>query len=105
MFMVRQGDVLIIETPELPSGDPLPLVNGRAVLAYGEVTGHHHSIAANGGRALLYRMGDDMLLNIGAGAPMALTHQEHSTIDIPTGNYRVTIQREYHPEAIRRVAD
>lgn len=105
MRMFRQGDVLIMETPEEPAGAPVAPVNGRAVLAYGEVTGHHHSIAANGGRALLYRMGDDMLLSISGGAPVSLTHQEHSTVDIPAGNYRVTIQREYSPEAIRRVAD
>jgi hypothetical protein len=105
MFMARQGDVLIVETPEVPTGEPLPLVDGRAVLAYGEVTGHHHSIAANGGRALLFKMGDDMLLSIPGGAPVDLTHQEHSTIKIPAGNYRITIQKEYSPEAIRNVAD
>ena len=35
----------------------------------------------------------------------ALTHQEHGTIVIPPGDYESIIQREYSPEAIRRVID
>ena len=38
-------------------------------------------------------------------AVVALKHDEHSTIELPQGNYRVTRQREYSPTAIRNVAD
>ena len=37
--------------------------------------------------------------------PATVTHDEHSLIDLPAGNYRITRQREYSPEAIRNVAD
>lgn len=37
---------------------------------------------------------------------VALTHQEHSTILLPPGDYRSIIQREYQPKAVpRRVID
>jgi hypothetical protein len=34
-----------------------------------------------------------------------VTHQEHSKIELPAGNYRVIRQREYSPEAILNVQD
>lgn len=34
-----------------------------------------------------------------------LEHDEHGTIEVPKGFYEVIIQREYSPEAIRRVED
>lgn len=34
-----------------------------------------------------------------------ITHQEHDTVILPAGNYKVIRQREYHPEAIRNVLD
>jgi len=34
-----------------------------------------------------------------------LTHQEHSAIVLPAGDYERIIQREYSPEAIKRVVD
>jgi hypothetical protein len=42
----RQGDVMIERVSEIPKeAKKLPV--GRVILAYGEVTGHHHSFAAN----------------------------------------------------------
>ena len=35
----------------------------------------------------------------------AVTHEEHASIQLPKGNYRIVRQREYSPEAIRNVAD
>ena len=35
----------------------------------------------------------------------ALKHEEHATVPLPKGVYRVVQQREYSPEAIRNVAD
>ena len=34
-----------------------------------------------------------------------VVHDEHATIALPPGKYRITRQREYSPEAIRNVAD
>jgi hypothetical protein len=39
------------------------------------------------------------------GEPAALEHDEHDTITLPPGSYRIVRQREYAPEEIRYVAD
>lgn len=42
----RQGDVGIFPVDSLPKGAKrVKRVDGRVILALGEVTGHHHSIA------------------------------------------------------------
>lgn len=104
--MYRQGDVLIVSVSELPSDlDQLARENGRVVLAHGEATGHAHAIKDK--RAALFR--DPKLaavfMRVSGGGPVALKHDEHDTIAIPPGNYRVIRQREYSPEEIRNVAD
>ena len=103
----RQGDVLIEQIPALPQNlKPVSRENGRVILAHGEVTGHAHAITAKH----VYQFsetgaaGDLTFLEI-KNAMAALDHDEHSTIELPAGNYRVTRQREYSPEEIRRVAD
>jgi hypothetical protein len=103
--MYRQGDVLIIPVESIPARlEPVAREGGRVVLAYGEVTGHAHAIKAEG--AALFR--DPNLVAVFmtvTGDPVALEHDEHSTIVIPPGDYRVIRQREYTPEEIRNVAD
>lgn len=102
--MYRQGDVLIVPVKTLPKGraEVKSGVPGRVVLAYGEVTGHHHSIEKED--ATLTEFEGATYLEV-AEALADLEHQEHSTIQIPKGKYRVIRQREYTPEAIRNVAD
>lgn len=107
--LYRQGDVLLVRVNEIP-GDAKPVKreNGRLVLAYGEVTGHHHSIAVQDGVELVTSEQADelrMWLSVTTDEPVALTHQEHATIMVPPGLYERRIQREYSPEAIRNVAD
>ena len=78
--------------------------HGRVILAHGEATGHAHAIKAEG--AALFR--DPKLMTIFmkvSGDAVALEHDEHKTITIPPGNYRVIRQREYSPSEIRNVAD
>lgn len=103
--MYRQGDVLIVPVKSLPKNlDPVDREQGRVVLAHGEVTGHAHAIKDR--NAALFR--DPKLAAIFmhvSDDPVALEHEEHATITIPPGNYRVIRQREYSPEAIRNVAD
>ena len=61
--MVRQGDVLLVPADEIPDGaKPIARDHGRVVLAYGEVTGHAHAIAAPG--ATLLADGDDRYLRL-----------------------------------------
>jgi hypothetical protein len=122
--MFRQGDVVIVQLDKEPAtvGKLVPNENGRAVLAHGEATGHSHSFA--GDVATLSRdsavtaelsaelrkagiLADDWSvdasLSLATAAP--LQHQEHFPITHDAGKYAVIRQREYSPEAIRRVAD
>ena len=100
--MYRQGDVLLVKVEELPSGaEELP-PSDRIVLAYGEVTGHAHAVAQM--EARFYALGDVRYLAVGdAGAK--LVHEEHSTIALNPGIYRIVHQREYVPNSSRLVLD
>lgn len=102
--MVRQGDVLLLPVRHriTEAAKPVPRDAGRIVLAYGEVTGHAHAI--DDALAELFEEKDGRLF-LRADAVVALRHEEHGAIDIAPGTYRVVRQREYHPEAIRNVAD
>lgn len=99
--MYRQGDVLVIPYSGPIKGEPVKPDNGRTILAYGEVTGHAHALDSK--LATMYRWEGDTLLEVTDGA--VLRHEEHTHIPLPAGNYRVLIQKEYTPEAIRNVAD
>lgn len=106
-FQVRQGDVFVEALDgEIPANaKPVKADAGRTILAYGEVTGHAHALP--GSQAKLFRVVDEssMTSYLTVSKTVALQHEEHAPIEIPPGNYRVNIQREYHPEAIRQVAD
>jgi hypothetical protein len=109
--MYRQGDVLIIPTnQELPDKSELVPngLPGRVVLAYGEATGHHHSLAVLEREVELYSSPatTDRFLKIMAASGAELVHQEHSTIALPPGTYIVRQQREWtDAQEPRRVAD
>ena len=102
----RQGDVLIIPTRTiLTNTRPVPRDRGRIVLAYGEITGHAHAITSKDARLLEGDQLNVRFLEVLAEGGVALRHEEHDTVTIPRGTYRVVRQREYAPEAIRNVAD
>ena len=104
---VRQGDVLLVPVDRITGlARPLPRTDGRIVLAWGEVTGHAHAIRAAG--ATLFGIDEERYLRV--AEPVTLDHEEHGTIDVVPGAYRVVIQREYVPPEIepagfRRVID
>jgi hypothetical protein len=106
-FHVRQGDVLVVRVEAIPDeAKPVARDRGRVVLAYGEVTGHAHAIAARD--ATLLELDGERYLRV--TAPVTLDHEEHAAIDLPPGSFRVVIQREYVPselpeQAWRRVVD
>jgi hypothetical protein len=81
-----------------------------ATFALGEVTGHHHSavIEKEGGvpNLTLYEDGDGIFW-CSVNRESEVTHQEHGTITLSPGNYRVGIVREYDPfeKEIRDVRD
>lgn len=117
--MYRQGDVLIVPISAVPAN----LRNDRpakVILAYGEVTGHHHHIKNKNVTAFYKEDGGEPI----SGGPMLrgtatnidyitvglggadLDHEEHDTIHIVPGDYKITRQREFDAlEGVRRVAD
>lgn len=110
--LFRQGDVLIIRDDAAKAGAPIARDAGRVVLAYGEVTGHAHAIHDQGAELFAMAAGSeeierivDRVLQVTGERVVSLRHEEHSTIELPPGVYRVRIQSEYAPEAIRNVAD
>lgn len=122
--ILRQGDVLLVPVKSLPAGcTEIPPENGRIVLMHGEVTGHAHAIAdwkpsvedaakiakdaigLAGRRArLLLAPNGGRFLEV--GAPVNLTHEEHTAHQIPAGFYELPQQMEHGLDRIpRRVAD
>ena len=99
--MYRQGDVLLV-SDEVPATAEEISADDRIVIAYGEATGHAHAISRI--QARLFAHADSRYIIVGDdGAD--LTHEEHSTIHLPAGAYRIVHQREYIPESSRLVLD
>ena len=92
----RQGDVFLMEVGKLPHGAMAEAASEKIVLAYGEVTGHSHSVRAED--AKLFRDSEDSYLVVEKKAN--LIHEEHDTIALPAGVYKVVRQREYNPRTI-----
>ncbi len=104
--LYRQGDVLIELIDSMPDdATKIPRSKRGVVLAEGEVTGHAHRIPSR--TASLYRSETDArYLRVMGPAPVALKHEEHTEVSLPTGDYRVRIHAEYQPgELPRQVAD
>lgn len=100
MKQFRHGDVIIQQVDALPK-DPEPLPH--LILAHGELTGHAHRIAPASG-AKLFRSVKGLFLEVESDG-LAVVHEEHASIALPQGIYRVWRQREYSPEEIRIVRD
>lgn len=99
-MLLRQGDVLIIPVARLPAGAVQRPATGLAVLAYGEVTGHAHTVAGG----VLHTEGDVTYLTV--EELTEVRHQEHAAIPLAPGTYRITRQVEW-TDAMepRQVAD
>jgi hypothetical protein len=112
MLKYRQGDVGVEVCADLPEGlEWKPVKN--IVLAEGEVTGHAHVLSCaqslggkTDGTAFPLEIAEkDGTMFLRVAEPLPLTHQEHGTITIERGTYRVRKQVEYTPEAPRQVMD
>jgi hypothetical protein len=99
----RQGDVLLLRVDSIPAEAKPRKGKGRLILAYGEATGHHHSLVAtlDGKVETLETDAGEVFARIMA-APALETHQEHATITIPPGAYKVIRQVEYAPRELPR---
>lgn len=98
----RQGDVLILKIEDLP-GDLIDVKpdNKRNILAYGEVTGHSHALDVKESK-LQETVKGERFLTVPKQA--LLKHEEHDTIILPKGFYRIIQQVEYQRE-FRQVVD
>jgi len=104
-MLIRHGDVLLLPVAAAVLSADAKLRDrdqGRVVLAYGEVTGHAHAITEDTARIMVEATGEEYLV---VEDVATLRHEEHATVEIPQGTYRIVHQREYTPEAIRNVAD
>lgn len=105
-MLLRQGDVLLVAIDTAPAkAEPVKRSKRGLVLAEGEATGHAHVITAESAQLVTADEAAELYLLVHGTEAVALTHEEHATIDVPPGTYRVVRQREYAPDAIRRVAD
>jgi hypothetical protein len=91
---------LIAGVPAVPNGAKK---RPGAVLVHGELTGHNHRLE-DPAAGELWDSGGVLFLRITA-EQARIVHPEHLPITLPAGTYHVWQQREYSPEAIRRVMD
>ena len=95
--MMRHGDVVIETVDSIPEAK---LLNGRKELAFGEVTGHAHRVDVG---ELFETKDGQLYLKVEKLAK--LSHEEHKTLTLNPGCYKVTIKRQYIPEGWQNVAD
>ena len=96
--MFRQGDILLVKA-EAHEGEKLESL----VIQEGEVTGHAHRIADPDTAALFGVNGIAEFVVV--SQPAEIVHEDHDTVNLEAGIYRVIRQREYSPKANRRVLD
>jgi len=96
----QQGDVLIFPK-SVPKGATIKA--GRAILAFGEATGHCHEAIGDG--VEMYEKDGALYLSAPHGAKV--THQEHHTQTLDPGTYQIGIVKEYDhfAEEARNVRD
>lgn len=96
----RHGDVLLRRIAKIPANKK----QVKPVLALGEVTGHSH-VLDNYGTICFADNEKDLADFAQVESPAKLTHQEHSTIVLPPGNYEKLYQVEDTSKEVRPVQD
>jgi hypothetical protein len=107
----RQGDTLLIRRDSLPEGAEERKVNGRVVIAEGEVSGHAHAVAVldpTNVKEVVSDAGSNIetrfLVLERYGAQVA--HEEHTPYTIDAGIFEMRPQMEWSDEMEpRRVLD
>ncbi|HEC64563.1 hypothetical protein LCGC14_1307000 [marine sediment metagenome] len=115
---VRQGDILF-ELVESKDHAFLQL-NEDGIVAYGEISGHKHIIHGDGqlyvrpAQQRGYNEEDNRIGYIIANEDINIVHDEHATMPLGKGIYKVSQQREfvhtkelkrYQPPEVKRVQD
>ena len=98
--MIQQGDVLLRRVLIPKSAKQK---DGRAIVAYGEVTGHCHEVIGDG----IEVFEENGTLYVSAPKGGTIQHEEHKPITLPPGDYQIGIVREFDhfAEEARRVRD
>jgi len=91
-MIYRQGDVLLVRVESAEGGAEVPRGPRGVVLAEGEATGHAHVVADPAAKLIESVNGNRYLL---AARPAEVVHEEHGTIALDPGAYRVILQREW----------
>lgn len=101
-MLFQQGDIILEKVVRLPD-DCKKL--GHLVLAEGEVTGHKHEVLPQGNLIKLVEKDGQMFVK--SKVDFKVKHDEHGTIEIPDGIYKVRKVREYNhfAEEAREVKD
>jgi hypothetical protein len=101
--IIRHGDLLLLQINEIPENLPK---KDNTVLLEGEASNHFHRL----GGGTVYEVEPTLENNFTLGyfeiqVETPLTHEEHETIILNPGKYKFMSQREYDPQANRRVLD
>jgi hypothetical protein len=91
-MLFRQGDIYIESVRCVPDGAVKRL---GTILVEGELTGHSHRIR-DLRTANVFEAGDQLYVDVLAERA-EVVHEEHGTIALNRGIYRVWRQREYDP--------
>jgi len=90
-FILRHGDLQIIKINKIPENAVIQ--KGRKTLAEGETTSHKHVIDV--GEIFETKNGE---LYLSVEKLSKVSHEEHKTVEIPKGKYRIIIKRQYNAE-------
>ena len=117
--MYRHGDLLIRKINAMPpTAFPIPKQKTHnfptgSTLAEGEISGHKHQLIGNGqvyvgmdyirraripeAASLAHSINDINELWFKAEDDLEIVHEEHKTLEIPKGIYKVTKEQEFNP--------
>lgn len=104
---VRHGDVLLIPVKSLPKNFKK---QKDTVVAYGEATGHNHAIMPTKeefAEKITVYLNDLAEKYVVVETDAIIKHQEHKTLKVDKGVYKVVIERERDPftQHINQVID
>lgn len=96
----RQGDVLLLRVDSIPADATEEQHAERVVLREGEATGHAHAFYGERVRVFVTPKRERFLRVVETSR---LRHEEHTTIDVPPGDYQLPTQVEWTDEQEPRV--
>lgn len=102
--MKFQGDVGIVRIEKTDKQVNWKKVESGFIVAYGEVSGHHHKLVAEKGTTLEIAQ-DENGYFLRTSGTIKLTHQSHEVQIIEKGTYFLPLQVEYNEVMERRVQD